>query len=401
MLINELKNKNFFAPIITVALFMTGFYVFYPFLAPYLVGKGFPKEKISVIFSAAPFALIIVSSILGKLSDALGRKKILAFSLFLIIISILMYLYLANSVVILVIATVLSAIGLDGYSITILQKFEDSVKKDRGLMTGVFESISCLGLLIGPLIGTLVVSFLPIEFTFKITLIILLALFIYHYAGKEAGREKINGNHLNFVHNIKEFWEEKSLRGIGILGAATHATSPAQTVFIPIFILESLHGNLADVGIFASIFGLFHLLQFFSGRLCDIKGSKIVVLTSVFMYGLVFISLFFVNSVLMLFVLGVLFSLTGGFWNTSAWCYMSKIGENSKKEGMVTGSYVSIAKMGAVWSYLLSGIIVSFLGVKFLFLIYGLVLIGAVFISRNYLINHDSENELEQVKASI
>lgn len=394
-MISDFKNKKLIAPIFTVTFFMTGFYVFYPFLAPYLISKGFVKEQISVIFSAAPFSLIIVSSVLGKLSDEMGRKKIMIFSLLMIIASILMFLYLTNSVVVLVIAIILIAIGLDGYSLTVLQKFEDNIKKERGLMTGIFQSISCLGLLIGPLIGTLIVSFLPIEFTFKIALIILIVLFIVHYTEEDEPHGAKTSKSFNFILNIKEFWQVKGLRGMGILGVATHVTSPAQTVFIPIFIIESLHGNLADVGMFASIFGFFHLLQFFSGRLCDKNGSKVIVLRSVFVYGLVFLSLFFVNSILMLFLLGAVFSLSGSFWNTSAWCYMSKIGESIKKEGMVTGSYVSIAKIGAAWSYLLSGMIVTFFGIKILFLIYGFILIGAVIASTNYLIDHGAEAELE------
>ena len=226
------------------AFFVAASYIYFPFLAPYLSNEGFSKEQISLIFAFSPFILIFFSAIMGKLSDHMGRKIILNIVLIIYILAVTLYLNVNGNIFILIGAIALSAIGLNGFSITMLQKVEDDIKSDRGLLTGIFESIRSGGALVGPLIGTLIVSFLPITYTFKVTIIFLLILFIINLSSKEKNHKGFNGNDLNFIKNIKEFWSEKGLRGMGMLGMAMHFTGPALIIFVPLHIIENLGGNL-------------------------------------------------------------------------------------------------------------------------------------------------------------
>ena len=101
------KQKNFLMPTLMAAIFMAAVNIYSPFLAPYLVGKGFLKEEISSIFAIAPFVLIISSAVFGKLSDRLGRKKIINLCILLEALAILLFLYTKNSLFIIAAASVL------------------------------------------------------------------------------------------------------------------------------------------------------------------------------------------------------------------------------------------------------------------------------------------------------
>ena len=81
MNISSITNKNFLKPTILATFFTAAAYIYYPFLAPYLLSKGFSNGQISAVFAFSPFILIFFSAVQGKLSDHLGRRSILNFSL--------------------------------------------------------------------------------------------------------------------------------------------------------------------------------------------------------------------------------------------------------------------------------------------------------------------------------
>lgn len=355
------------------AIFMAAINIYSSFLAIYLIDRGFKEVDISSVFAVAPFALIISSAIFGKLSDHLGRKKIINLSLIMEAVAILLFLYTKNNLFLIAMAALLSNVGQVGYDLAVLQRAEDNIFEKRGAMTGIFQSIRSLGVLAGSLLGTLIVSFLPIAFTFKITFVALFIVALINNLGPKKNHMGMKDGDLNFIKNIKEFWSNAKLRKMGILGMAIYFTVPAQVIFIPLFIIEDLHGSISDVGIFASLIGFFHLFQFYSGKMCDEKGDGKIIFFSVLAYALSLASLFLVPNLAIFFIIISLISLCSGFWNTSAWCYMSKIGEESKKIGMVTGSYISVAKVGSIMSFLISGFIANAFGARVLFLCYGII----------------------------
>lgn len=72
-------------------------------------------------------------------------------------------------------------------------------------------------------------------------------------------------------------------------------------------------------------------------------------------------------------------SLGASIWNTSAWAFMSKTGEENDIEGEMVGSYISMAKIGALPASAVNGLIVTYLGYSFLFGMYAaLVTLAAV-----------------------
>ncbi len=391
------NGKKFIISTSIAAVFTAAVNIYSPFLAPYLIKNGFGKETIAFLFAVSPFILIFFSSIIGRLSDKLGRRKMVNYFLLFQIIAIALYIFIKNDgSFFLVSALILSTIGTNGYGIAVFRKIESKIEKNRGFITGIFQSVQSAGGFIGPIIGTFIVSVLPLNFVLKIPLaIFFIIFFINNLPQANPDHQPLDGKDFNFVKNIKKFWAVKELRGIAFLGIAAHFSIPAQAVFIPIYITEGLGGGLRDVGIYSSVFGFFHFFQFFAGRICDKKRERGIkmIFYSLLLCAIMFIIIPFAGSVKILFLISAISGLFSGFWNTSAWWYMATIGAKIKEIGSVIGSYASIATVGHLISYLASGIIIRYFDLKYLFIIYGLVLLAGIFYSRKYF-----PKNLEEVK---
>ena len=167
---------------------------------------------------------------------------------------------------------------------------------------------------------------------------------------------------------------------MAILGIVTHAAQPGIILFLPLFIVYNMGLDLIYVGYAFFILEIMHIFQFWFGKQADKYGAwKFVIigcLTMALGMGLLYISNSFFTLIIFLFIQ----SIGRSMWNVSAWSFMSKVGEENKKEGEIAASYASIAKIGAFVSFLLSGIIVTFFGIQTLFLINAiLVVFGVIF----------------------
>jgi len=358
--------------------------LFYPFLTPYLLSHGFDKQQISFISALAPLTLILFPPIFGKLSDIIGRRKVISITIAIFVVSLLFYLGVGHSYLFLVVATVLSYIGFDNASAVIFSKNEDSLKKHRSLYTGVFESLKNVGGLIGAGVGTYIVATSKTDNTIKLSILILVLLFIYNTFRKRHERIPLNLHGLNPLTSIREFWAIRDLRGMGILGIAMHFANAASIIFIPVLLIQGLHADIRYIGYFAAAGSLAHLTQFGFGYACELYGQGRTILWSTFIYGLLITLLFFANSPWVVVAFGLLGGLALSAWNTSAVCYMSVIGERLREEGLVMGSYTAVASIGSFAGFIVSGILVSLVATNYLFPIYGAVIFVGVALSYPY-----------------
>jgi predicted MFS family arabinose efflux permease len=153
-----------------------------------------------------------------------------------------------------------------------------------------------------------------------------------------------------------------------------HATNPATMVFLPLLVVEKLNLSFSQVGIAILMLNLPHLLQFILGRWSD-KNPGNIVLIGTIITGIFMLSVRQISSYQPLLIILFLIGIGLSMWNVSAWTLMSRIGEKNKIEGEVLGSYISLAKMGGLISFILSGFIVQKLGIPILFAINGIVIL--------------------------
>ncbi len=352
-------------------------------LAPYLNQRGFAAGTLSLLFAVFPFINIILMPFLGYLGDHLKRRRLISYGLLLEIIALVFYLT-ASHWVFVVLARLCDAVAASLVSLLLLAKIEDTIKsrQQRGYKTGVYLSFGYVGELIGPLFGAWLAGAFFIRLPFFMAIIILLWLLIGLYKNYHTKLfllpTKIKMARLSWQKQIKQFLFFRPLKGLAVLGMAMHATNPAIKIFLPLIIINYFKQPYYALGVAMFIYGLGHLFQFWFGKLADYWGYQRTVLLGVVVSAFTFILISYTVNyhwlLLVLFIQGIATSL----WNVAAWSLMSDIGERYLQEAQVLTSYFALAKIGALFGFLISSWWVYHYGLHSIFLFNGLVILAAV-----------------------
>ena len=345
-----------------------------PVLAPYIKGLGFSDFQLSLLFAVNPLILIFYSTVIGRLSDYAGRRKVIALGIIGESVAILIYIFNTHWAMF-VLARMLDAVAAVTVAIVSLAAIEDSIKKGRGKFTGISLSLEYVGRLLGPIVGGLLADIVFIKAPFATSLIVIaLLLFLLPRSKVIKIRKKAK---IGWLEGIRHFLSFKQLKGMALIGIVMHSAIPAFLVFLPLFITENL--NLSFIFVGYAIFALEspHILQFVFGKWAD-RNAKKLILVGTLISGLLMslISQINIYTILLfvLFIRGIGLSM----WNISAWTFMSEIGEKRRMEGEVIGSYLSIVKIGSFVSFILSGLLVYLYGISSLFLINGIIIVLGV-----------------------
>lgn len=348
-----------------------------PVLAPYIKSLGFDNIQLSLIFAVMPLMIIFSSPVIGRISDNIGRKNVIVAGMLAEIVAICLYMFGTGSAAI-IIARMIDAVAATAVSMAALAKIEDCVRNEaRGRYAGASLSIEYIGRLAGPVIGGLLADRLFVQAPFLAAILILAGLILF-IPKKKIARKDIRKKELDLKGAVKTFLSYRELRGMAILGIVMHATFPAHMIFLPLLITESMGLSYAYVGYAFFALGATHILQFMFGRWSDRKAYR-VVLAGTFISGIFLALLSQAAAYPVLLAILFLKGIGNSMWNISAWTLMSNIGERAKTEGEIIGTYISIAKVGSLLSFIASGFVVEFFGISTLFMLNGaLIIIGTI-----------------------
>ncbi len=348
-----------------------------PVLAPYIKSLGFDNIQLSLIFAVMPLMIIFSSPVIGRISDNIGRKNVIVAGMLAEIVAICLYMFGTGSAAI-IIARMIDAVAATAVSIAALAKIEDCVRNEaRGRYAGASLSIEYIGRLAGPVIGGLLADRLFVQAPFLAAILILAGLILF-IPKKKIARKDIRKKELDLKGAVKTFLSYRELRGMAILGIVMHATFPAHMIFLPLLITESMGLSYAYVGYAFFALGATHILQFVFGRWSDRKAYR-VVLAGTFISGIFLALLSQAAAYPVLLAILFLKGIGNSMWNISAWTLMSNIGERAKTEGEIIGTYISIAKVGSLLSFIASGFVVEMYGISALFMLNGaLIIIGTI-----------------------
>ncbi len=355
-------------------LFFFAIYLISPILSPYVKSMGLSDFQISLVFAILPLSIAIFAPIVGRISDKIGRDYFMYSAVIVELLSIILYL-LANSPALIIIARTIDSIGIATMIVVGLAKIEDTLDgRARGRYSGLTFSFMTLGKVSGPLIGGFLADYLFIKAPFVLAGILLLLII---KIPKRANSKRVALSDFNWLRDIKEFLKYRQLKGIALLGIVFHASIPAFMVFLPLLIKEQFHLSYIYIGMAFFAFYFARLFQSVFGRWSDKNPSHIITLGAV-ISGVFSLLLFWAYNYWTLILLVFLKGIGESMWNVSAWTFMSRIGERHRIEGEVIGSYLSIAKIGSFLSFLVSGLVVQLYGIKYLFLIAGILLLFGI-----------------------
>lgn len=359
-----------------------------PVLAPYFSSLGYSDSWISIVFGIFPFVMFLTSIFSGELADQIGRSWLIKGCLFTTAGSYLLYFFGSSW-------SIISARVLDGISyaaliILLLAKIQDMLDDaHRGKYTGIFFTIKDGVRILGPILGGyLADKWIGIPFISAVVILLASTLLL-----RSAKFHRKKESAIHPFKDLKWFITHKQLLPFVILGPLMNGLLPVVTVFLPLLIVNNLGMSYAAAGAASSAYMAGHLAQFFFGDLSDRIGPvKLIIAGTLTMSLAVILTPFLGVNYVALLSIFVIYGAGAAAWNVSANQWLSTLGERENKEGVVLGSYISIAKLGEGTAYLVSAVIVASFGYTGVFLLLGVLgLVGVV--AAGHLFGHLRRND--------
>lgn len=153
-----------------------------PFFPKEALSKGVPEYMVGIIFAALPFGGIICSFVLGKYISKIGRRQSLIFGILTNIFATMVMgclKYIDNSVafsIVSIASRLIQGVGRSAYLTGTFSSFTILYPSTLQKKIGYTESVSGLGMMLGPIIGSALYSlggFPTPFFTFGVSFIII------------------------------------------------------------------------------------------------------------------------------------------------------------------------------------------------------------------------------------
>lgn len=369
-----MRNKASLTVIfITIFIDLMGFGILIPIL-PSFASKvlGISDFGIGIIVAAFSFMQFLFNPILGKLSDNIGRKPLIAATLFLTSMSYIIFSF-ANSFFLLILSRILAGIG--GSNIGVAQAYIADVTppEERTKGMGIIGVAFGLGFVFGPLIGAFVSKFgyaftglCSATFSFIAFLFALIVL---------PESKNIKTGKINFKIKLFDISYIKNVLKMPLIGFLIFI------FFIIIFSIANLYGTFALLG-----YKFYHFTDQQNGILFGIMGIVGAVVQgllvsmienkfserSMLLAGLIFmfIGLFFIpfgqNFLGVIIIISIL-SIGTGILQPLILSMISKYSDISQ-QGSILGVNQSFSALARVLGPLWGGFSYEYLGYKAPFL---------------------------------
>lgn len=443
-------TKSIFPILLVNFIGILGYSIVIPiliFIVTDLGGNGFIYGILGAMY---PFFQFIGAPILGRLSDRIGRKKVLvisqagtfvAWTLFLIAL-ILPETELWSSdseftgsymmtlpLILLFLARIFD--GFTGGNVSVANAYlsDISTDEDRDKNFGMMGASTSLGFVLGPavagiLASTILGEILPIILAAIISLIAILVIFIrlpesnpcmvdtgdlnfksFRRFFQVEHKDCFSGNSIEneVVKSDNSFKGVLGQKGIPLLFSIYFLTFLAFSLFyagLPIYASTMLEWIAVDLGIFLAYSSFIMilvqgpLLSFLSGKVPNIRLVAI---------GTVLLSLSFFllsnPSIIILYLANTLLSLGNGLMWPSFLSLLSKTG-NSTMQGAIQGYGNSMGSLASIFGLVLGGIMFESIDVTIFIIGSGIFLLILILLFINYILTKNASVEVDQTVAA-
>ncbi len=147
-----MRNKPLLVLFITIFIDLLGFGIIIPILPIYADELGAPSWVIGLIAASFSFMQFVFAPFWGRLSDRIGRRPVLLYSIFLVALS---YLLFANSNTILLLFAARMLAGIGAANISTANAFVSDISNpdNRAKNFGIIGAAFGLGFIFGPPLG--------------------------------------------------------------------------------------------------------------------------------------------------------------------------------------------------------------------------------------------------------
>ena len=374
-------RSTLFVMFIAQLISIVGFAFVYPFMPFYIREIGVTDEKLvpiwaGILGAASSLTMTIFSPVWGWLSDRYGRKLMVERAMFAGAV-ITMATGMVDNVYQLLILRLLSGAftGTISASIALVSSALPSRKLGFGL--GLMQVAVFLGMSLGPWIGGMIVDIVGYRMTFIAGGAILLVGGILVFVGAKEKFIRPSAVSLKRSGNMRTLFALPGFISLMIVFLLFNFSIYIAIPIIPLFIEEV--GNLKTR--VASMTGLMFAVTAATasisaaaiGYLSDRKGHKRVLIVNLFITGILWVAHAMARNIDQLLIIRILFGFAAG---GNLPTMNALVGKLTPKEsyGKAYGLMASMTSLGMTLGPLAGGIMASYMGLRWPFVVVGLLL---------------------------
>lgn len=366
-----MKNKRMWIIFLIVFVNMLGFGIILPLLPYYVESMGAGAITIGFLSAAYSLFQLLAAPILGELSDKIGRRPVLIFSLIGTTISFIL-LGVANTILVLFISRILD--GISGGNISTAQAYIADItsKENRTQGMGVMMAAFSLGFILGPALGGTLSGYGYAVPAFVAAAVSFIATFLTVFFLPESLGLKNTAvqpaKKIKKLFNLKDFYDALTHPHIGtaltITFMITLAFSLMQGTFA-LFSEHTLHLTAKDVGYLFAFLGLIGVIMqfFFLKRIATWLSERKAIITAIVLMSLSFILLAMANSTLMLYIAISLLAIGNSISGPILAGIISKLTPENE-QGNIMGTSQSVGSFARLIGPVIGTGIYSFIGIR-------------------------------------
>ncbi len=366
------KEKSRVFGVLFIAVFsaMLGLGIVAPLMPIFAESLGATGIWLGIIFSAFSFSRAVLMPIIGKASDKKGRKKFIVTGLFFYSLASFFYIFAPNVYWLTFIRIIHGLASAMVLPVAMAYIGEIAKHGKEGKIMGTFNISLFLGMGSGPFIGGILNKIFGIDSVFlTMGALTMLSFFIVLLFLPNL---KLKKDKETPTLSLNMALKNKAIKGLAVFRVLGAMGRGGLMAFLPVF-AASININSAKVGIALSVMIILTaILQKPFGHLAD-KYNKFYLVLIGTIFGdlmLFFIPLF--KNFLILMVLVIIMGMAGALSMPAATAIIVKIGKNIGM-GSSMGIFSTSMSIGMIIAPMISGLVMDFLGIKYVFPVAGII----------------------------
>lgn len=377
--------RSFYVVSVASFLFSLTRNVIQPIFALYVLELGASLRQVGFILSVQSFLMIVTRIPLTLLADKIGRYKMLAVAFVIQATASILY-AIAPSSTWLYLIPFYQIIASGSYNQLAMSTASDMAPATRqGDALGRYMTFMTLGMFVGPLITGAFITRISYRQLYLVTAlfpVIGLMLFL-RYIPRDIGRTRSadysgDGVQTGTLDALKMILGNRNVLILTLIRATYSMSNTVFTALFAVYAVRELGFSPSTAALLFSVVGFANaFVKFPAGTLSDRLGAKRVLFSSFGILILVYASIPYAKSILLLLPLLVFFGLCWGTRAVTEWATLANTVTLETKT--LAMSYLSsIWGLGATLGSLMLGVFGATLPFSTIFLILGLINVPAL-----------------------
>ena len=382
------KSAILFILSAAVGVAMMGLGIIWPLIPVYAVELGAGGFMVGLIVASFNISRTLLSPFSGPISDKWGRKRFIASGLLIYAVLSVFYVLPKNAETLILIRLLHGMASLLVVPVAMALTADIAPPQKLGRYMGTLNMAIMIGLGFGPAMGGIIRDNLGFNTAFYImgglALITSLMVAVFIPADKA---------HLSDIkrpkpYPVRKIIAHRTAAGILIMRFFSASGQGSVYTFLPILAMKiDLSSSQVGIILTMNIF-LIAFLQRISGELADRINPKYLIIAGTFASGITVLGMPFVHGFIPILILNILMGIANGLSLPGGLVITARLGQTM---GMASIMSLNDAAwgLGFIVSPILSGLILDWIGVSYVFIIGSLLIVlGGVAVTA-FLWNYD------------